>query len=85
MDILETALRLVARNEGCAGVDGVEIEDVVIEKDGEEGKTEAWLKALAEELKSKRYEPSPVLRCYIPKGEGKMRPLGVPTVSSYYT
>jgi len=80
MDILQTALGMVARNGGCAGVDGDEIEDVVIEGEGEEGKTEAWLKALAEELKAKQYRPSPVLRVYIPKADGKMRPLGIPTV-----
>ena len=79
-DILQTALGMVARNGGCAGVDGVEIEDVVIEKEGEEGKTEAWLNALAEELRGKRYRPSPVLRVHIPKADGKMRPLGIPTV-----
>ncbi|HVV72487.1 MAG TPA: group II intron reverse transcriptase/maturase [Verrucomicrobiae bacterium] len=80
MDILETALGMAASNGGCAGVDGVEIEDVVFEKQGEEGKTEAWLKALAEEIKTKRYRPSPVLRVYIPKSDGKLRPLGIPTV-----
>jgi group II intron reverse transcriptase/maturase len=80
MDILQTALGMVTSNGGCAGVDGVEIEDVVIEKEGEEGKTEAWLKALGEELKAKRYRPSPVLRVYIPKADGKQRPLGIPTV-----
>lgn len=80
MDILQTALAMVASNGGCAGVDGVEIEDVVFEKSGEEGKTEAWLKALAEEVKAKQYRPSPVLRVYIPKPDGKMRPLGIPTV-----
>ena len=80
MDILQTALGMVASNGGCAGVDGVEIEDVVIEKEGEEGKTEAWLKALAEELKTKRYRPSPVLRVWIPKSNGGLRPLGIPTV-----
>jgi RNA-directed DNA polymerase len=80
MDILQTALGMVARNGGCAGVDRVEIEDVVFERQGEEGKTEAWLKALAEELKAKQYRPSPVLRVYIPKADGKLRPLGIPTV-----
>src|ERR1044071_1214627 len=80
MDMLQTALGMVTSNGGCAGVDGVEIEDVVIEKEGEEGKTEAWLKALGEELKAKRYRPSPVLRVYIPKADGKQRPLGIPTV-----
>jgi RNA-directed DNA polymerase len=79
-DILETALAMVARNDGCAGVDGVEIDDVVVEREGEAGKTEAWLIALAEEIKTKRYRPSPVLRVHIPKADGKMRPLGIPTV-----
>jgi RNA-directed DNA polymerase len=79
-DILETALAMVARNDGCAGVDGVEIEDVVREGEGEAGKTEAWLRELAQEIKSKQYRPSPVLRVHIPKGDGKTRPLGIPTV-----
>jgi len=79
-DILETALAQVARNGGCAGVDGVEIEDVTGETAEAAGKTEAWIKALAEELQGKRYRPSPVLRVYIPKADGKKRPLGIPTV-----
>jgi RNA-directed DNA polymerase len=77
IDILETALRKVARNGGCAGVDGVEIKDVYVE---EEGKTEAWLQALSQELKTGDYRPQPVLRVYIPKSDGKLRPLGIPTV-----
>jgi RNA-directed DNA polymerase len=77
IDILETALRMVARNRGCAGVDGVEIEHVYVE---EKGKTEAWLQALSQELKARQYRPQPVLRVYIPKGDGKLRPLGIPTV-----
>jgi RNA-directed DNA polymerase len=80
MDILQTALTMVARNGGCAGVDGIKIEDVVVEKTGEEGKTEAWLQAIATELKAQQYRPSPVLRVYIPKADGKLRPLGIPTV-----
>jgi len=78
MDILESALRMVARNGGCAGVDGVKIEDVLSVE--EEGKTRQWLEEVARELKTKGYRPSPVLRVYIPKGNGKMRPLGIPTV-----
>jgi len=80
MDILGAALAMVARNGGCAGVDGVEIEDVVLEERGQEGKAERWLKSLAEELRTKQYRPSPVLRVYIPKADGKQRPLGIPTV-----
>src|SRR5215213_573724 len=59
---------------------GVEIEDVIREGEGEAGKTEAWLRELAQEIKSQQYRPSPVLRAHISKGEGKMRPLGIPTV-----
>ena len=76
-DILETALRMVTRNGGCAGVDGERIEDVVA---GGEEKTQAWLEALADELKARQYRPEAVMRVYIPKGDGKMRPLGIPTV-----
>jgi len=80
MDILETALRMVARNGGCAGVDGVEIEDVTGDEEGDRSKTAKWLEELAMELKDKRYRPSPVLRVLIPKADGKKRPLGIPTV-----
>ena len=74
-DILEHALVGVTRNGGAAGVDGVELAEV-----NREDKRAQWLGELAEELKSQRYRPSPVRRVYIPKGEGKVRPLGIPTV-----
>lgn len=80
MDILEAALRMVARNGGCAGVDGVEIKDVLSDREEEQGKSQSWLKALAEELKLKQYRPNAVLRAYILKADGKLRPLGIPTV-----
>lgn len=75
-DILDTALRMVVRNGGCAGVDGVGIDEIT----GKEETEQRWLGQIAQELKSKSYRPAAVLRHYIPKGEGKFRPLGIPTV-----
>jgi RNA-directed DNA polymerase len=75
-EVLETALRLVVRNGGCAGVDGVGIEQIT----RDEETSRLWLEQIALELKSKSYRPSAVLRHYIPKGDGKFRPLGIPTV-----
>ena len=74
-DILEHALVGVTRNGGAAGVDGVELAEV-----NREEKRTQWLGSLAEELRSQRYRPSPVRRVYTPKGDGKVRPLGIPTV-----
>jgi group II intron reverse transcriptase/maturase len=75
LDILDHALVRVSHNGGAAGVDGEELAEV-----NREGKREQWVGELAAELKSRRYRPSPVRRVYIPKGEGKVRPLGIPTV-----
>lgn len=75
LDILDHALVRVSHNGGAAGVDGEELAEV----NREETRAQ-WLADLAAELKSQRYRPSPVRRVYIPKGEGKVRPLGIPTV-----
>jgi group II intron reverse transcriptase/maturase len=72
-DVLETALATVLRNGGAAGVDRVTTEAV-------EANASAFLDVLQAELRGRSYRVSPVLRVWIPKADGKQRPLGIPTV-----
>jgi group II intron reverse transcriptase/maturase len=74
-DILAEAWRRVKSNKGSGGIDGQTIEQIVYEYGERE-----FLNELHLELKEKRFHPSPVRRTYIPKGNGKQRPLGIPTI-----
>jgi RNA-directed DNA polymerase len=73
-DVLEHAYDCCRSNGGAEGMDGQTFDD--IEKYGRD----RWLDELAEELKVKTYRPSPVRRVWIPKPDGKKRPLGIPTI-----
>jgi RNA-directed DNA polymerase len=79
-DTLMTAWNQVAKNLGAAGVDGVTIQQVVSSGDDEASGLIDFLIDLQKELQEKRYQPQPVRRVYIPKADGKLRPLGIPTV-----
>jgi RNA-directed DNA polymerase len=73
-DILQEAWRRVKRNRGAAGIDGETLADV------EQYGIERMLTELEAVLRAGTYRPSPVRRRYIPKADGRQRPLGIPTV-----
>lgn len=73
-DVLWEAWRRVRRNRGSAGLDAQSIADV------EQHGIERFIEELGDELRAGRYRPQAVLRRYIPKADGRKRPLGIPTV-----
>lgn len=75
-DVLEAAWKHVGKRGKAPGIDGVRAEDIL----GKENGVGDFLCALHEDLKSKCYRPDPVKRVYIPKADGKKRPLGIPTL-----
>lgn len=73
-DILWEAWQRVKRNRGSAGVDKETLAEI------EQRGIEPFLRGLGAALRDGTYRPQPVLRRYIPKADGRRRPLGIPTV-----
>ena len=73
-DFLISAWQKVKANHGSPGIDGITIEDI------EEKGVGVFLKGIQEELGTRKYRPLPARRVYIPKPDGRQRPLSIPTV-----
>src|SRR5204863_475026 len=73
-DILAHAYAQCRSNKGAPGIDGQDFADI------EAYGFERWLAELALALRQETYRPEPIRRVFIPKANGKLRPLGISTV-----
>jgi RNA-directed DNA polymerase len=73
-DILAYAYAQCRSNKGAPGVDGQDFADV------EAYGVQKWLAELAQSLRERTYQPNPIRRVFIPKPNGKLRPLGISTL-----
>jgi RNA-directed DNA polymerase len=73
IETLRAAWDKVRANGGAAGVDGQSVKKFAV-------RAEKYLEELEQALKRGEYQPEPIKRVEIPKGGGKMRPLGIPVV-----
>jgi RNA-directed DNA polymerase len=74
--VLSSAYRIARANKGAAGVDGVTFDDIESSTVGIEG----FLDEIQDSLRAKTYRPMAVRRVWIPKPDGRKRPLGIPTI-----
>jgi len=74
LDVLMFAYERCRHNAGAPGVDGQTFDDI------EASGMEQWLDALRHDLQNRSYRPSPIRRVFIPKPDGKQRPLGIGTI-----
>jgi retron-type reverse transcriptase len=78
-DVLAVAFQRSCANGGKPGVDEQTFDDI------KEYGVERWLGELAEELRTRTYQPQAVRRAWIPKPDGTQRPLGIPMIRAYCT